>query len=145
MTALAASPGIPDCRNTQTKIMSEKTIATGSVLYVGGIICVDTSNNLVPASDSTAIRFEGIFWPWSGQNMTGDGTLKGRCFTGCEVLLPCAGTVAASQRLAPIYAADDAGVTNVNTLGPQIGILIEMETSTSCWVRLSAPAMTDAS
>lgn len=142
--ALTTSPGIPVCRNTQTKIMSEKTIASGSVLYVGGIICTNTSNQLVVAGDSTAIRFEGIFWPWSGANMTGDGVLKGRCFTGCEALLICAGTVAATQRGTAIYAADDASVTNVNTLGPQIGILVEMETSTTCWVRLSAPAMADA-
>jgi hypothetical protein len=145
MTALSASPGIPICRNTQTKIMSEKTIASGSVLYVGGIICTNTSNQLVVAGDSTAIRFEGIFWPWSGQNMTGDGVLKGRCFTGCEVLLPCAGTVTAADRGAAMFAADDEGVTDVNTLGPQIGILVEMETSSTCWVRLSAPVLTDAS
>jgi hypothetical protein len=144
MTALAANVARV-CRNTQTKIMSELTIASGSVLYVGGIICTNTSNQLVPAGDSTAIRFAGIFEPWSGQSMTGDGTLKGKITTGYEVLLPCAGTVAATQRLAAIYAADDEGVTNVNTLGPQIGILIELETSTTCWVRLHAPAMTDAS
>ena len=144
MTALAASVQRV-MRNTQTKIMTELTIASGSVLYVHGIICTNTSNQLVPAADSTAIRFAGIFEPWSGQPMTGDGTLKGKCTTGYEILLPCAAGVVASARLAPIYAADDEGVTNVNTLGPQIGVLIEMESTTFCWVRLHAAAMTDAS
>jgi hypothetical protein len=143
MTALSASVDRV-CRNTQTKIMGELTIASGSVLYVGAIVCVNTSNQLVPAADSTAIRFVGIFEPWSRQSMTGDGTLKGKFTTGYEVLLPCAGTVAATQRGTAMYAADDEGITNVTALVPQIGILVELESATQAWVRLSAPAMSDA-
>lgn len=144
MTALSASVQRV-LRNTQTMISGELTIASGSVLYVHALVCTNTSNQLVPAADSTAIRFAGLFSPWSEQSMTGDGTLKGRFFTGMEVLLPCAGTVAATQRGTAMYAADDEGVTNVNTLGPQIGILIELESATMAWVRLHAAAMTDAS
>lgn len=143
MTALAASVARV-CRNTQTKIMGELTIASASVLYVGAIVCVNTSNQLVPAADSTAIRFVGIFEPWSMASMTGDGTLKGKFTTGYEILLPCAGTVVATMRGTAMYAADDEGITNVTTLGPQIGILIELESASTAWVRLSAPAMTDA-
>lgn len=141
--ALSASRTVV-CRNTQTKIMGELTIASGSVLYVGALVCVNTSNQLVPAADSTAIRFVGIFEPWSGQSMTGDGTLKGRFTTGYEALLPCAGTVTAADRGAAIYCADDDSVTDANTLGPQCGIHIEQESSTTAWIRLSAPAMADA-
>lgn len=143
MTALSASVARV-CRNTQTKISGELTIASGSTLYVGAIVCVNTSNQLVPAADSTAIRFVGIFEPWTGAATTGDGTLKGRFTTGYEVLLPCAGTVTNTLRGTAMYAADDEGITNVTTLGPQIGILVELESASTAWVRLSAPAMADA-
>lgn len=143
MTALSASVQRV-LRNTQTMISGELTIASGSTLYVHSLVCVNTSNQLVPAADSTAIRFVGLFSPWTGASMTGDGTLKGRFFTGMEVLLPCAGTVAATQRGTAMYAADDEGITNVTTLGPQIGILIELESASLAWVRLHAAAMADA-
>lgn len=143
MTALSASVARV-CRNTQNKLMGELTIASGSTLYVGAIVCTNASNQLVPAADSTAIRFAGIFEPWSGASMTGDGTLKGKFTYNYEVLLPCAGTVAASQRGTAMYAADDEGITNVTTLGPQIGKLVELESATTAWVQLNHAVLLDA-
>lgn len=135
-------------RNTQTKICSEKLIASATTLFYGGIICSDTTNKLVPAADSTAIRFEGILEPLFGPfaaSLVGDGTtVYGRCTTGYEALFTCAGTVVATMRGTAIYAADDDTVTNVTTLGPQIGTLVELVTATTCWVRLNAPVMLDA-
>jgi hypothetical protein len=145
MTALAAS--VDRAReNNANVIKGAALIATSSVLYNDALVCHTATGTLVPAADSTAITFAGMFTGVNGnrQRATGDGVLVGEFETGFDVCLPCAATVVAALRNDAIYAADDEGVTNVTTLGPQIGIFLRLESATFAWVRLGAFAMLDA-
>lgn len=142
--ALSANANIV-CRNMDNIIEGELVIASGSVLYVGALVCIDSDGELVPAADSTAIKFAGLFTGVNGLSATGDGVIKGKFRTGFEALLPCAGTVTVADMQNIAYCTDDAGVTDAATLGPQCGIFTELESATTVWVRLSAPAMAVAS
>lgn len=142
MTALAV-PTPRVVRNAENVIYDDLIVASASVLYPGALCCANSSNQIVPASDSTAILFLGIFDGNLGdkQTVTGDGTLTGRYFTNCEVLVPCAGTVNAADAQKAIYCTDDGEVTDVATLGPVCGIVAAIESSTTVWVRLGAYAL----
>lgn len=146
MTALAV-PTPRVVRNTDGLMYGDLVVASGSVLYPGALCCANSSNQIVPAADSTAILFLGIFDGRLGDKQTviGDGTITGRFFTNCEALLPCAGTVNAADAQKAIYCTDDGEVTDVNTLGPVCGIVVEIESSTQVWVRLGAYALPAAS
>lgn len=136
----------PDTRNDANITESNKVIANGAVLYYGALVGVDANNQLVNCADSTVIRFEGMFKPkpieYSSFPVTGDGTKRGRCVSNFEVLLPAAGTVDAADMQKEAYAADEASVTDVTTLGPQCGVFIEMGTAANtCWVGLGRAFM----
>lgn len=146
MTALAVpTPRI--IRNTDGMVFDDLIVASASVLYPGALCCANSSNQIVPAADSTAILFLGIFDGNMGdkQTVTGDGTLTGRYFTNCEALLPCAATVNAADMQKALYCTDDGEVTDVNTLGPICGIGVAVESATFVWVRLGAYALPAAS
>lgn len=146
MTALAV-PTPRVVRNTDNVVYDDLIVASASVLYPGALCCANSSNQIVPAADSTAILFLGIFDGEKGdkQTVTGDGTITGRYFTNCEALLPCAGTVNAADAQKAIYCTDDGEVTDVATLGPVCGIVTAIESATLVWVRLGAYALPAAS
>lgn len=144
MTALATS-GMPtrQPRNSDGLMYQDILVATGVTVYPGSLCAVVAATGLLtPCAASTTLRFAGMAIGNLGdfQPVTGDGTLTCRVWTrNVEVLVPCAGTITAASMFTTCWCTDDNLVTTTQSgAGPSPGLVVELETSTTCWVQLGA-------
>jgi hypothetical protein len=142
MTALSANATLT-LRNTTGKSVRYYKVKTSAICYTGSICTISAANNtVVVAANATTGRYCGICT--SAGPVTGDGTRTVEVVDNCEILCIAATTVTKALFNDAMYAQDDGSVTNLTTLGPAIGTLIEWVASTSVWVALRSPTLLDA-
>lgn len=130
-------------RNTEGKKVYSYTVKTSAKIYKHALVAIDVSaGTVLPAANTTTTKFAGIAL---AEATTGDGTITVEVATNLEVLLPLKTVVTQGNTHAAVYAFDDADVTDLTTLGPQIGILTEFVAANSGWVWLGQGALSAAS
>jgi hypothetical protein len=145
--ALSANTSLTK-RNDEGKRRYTYTVKTSSIIYQDALVAIDISaGTILPAANATTTKFAGIAAvAFDGEfPVTGDGTKRVTVETDLEVLIPLKTSVTQGHTHGIMYAADDEDATNENTLGPQIGTLVEFVAANSGWVALSAPVMAAAS
>lgn len=135
---------------------TEVTLNTGVTCYRHALLATapgDSSQALIPANSTTQL-FAGIAVEPVGQQAfpwTGNGSRQVTVRTDCQVLLPLRTDVTAGLVGSIMYANSDDAVTSLATIGPQVGRLVKITTSSGGagggfgWVHLGAPALSAAS
>lgn len=101
-------------------------IKTGITIYKHALVALDAAGVLTTCQNSTTQKGIGIA---KDTYAVGDGTVVGEAFTDCDVFAPIAAAVTVALAInTKLYAADDETVTTSNTLGPEIGTLMNKPT-----------------
>ena len=144
MTALAAN-GNRKVKNFDSVVLRQGIIATSSVIYDGSLIQQTAAGFLLPVAAGTTATFAGmavIKTPTGTGGLTGaadNSVLIDYWESGFDALFACAASVTVGLvRNADIYALDDNTVTALITGSPSVGILVELPSSTTAWVRVTA-------
>ena len=124
--------------NVQTRNRSgvkrgSAVVANAVVVKKGSLICATSSSEAILCADLGAA---GYFVGISLNDVTGDGTKTVEYEYNLEVLLDCEAGVTYALINKTVYAMTDAGVTNASTVGPAVGVLKELQTSSRAWVLL---------
>lgn len=145
--ALSANASL-DVRNVGAVSRQSVVVKTSAVIYHHALVGRNAAGTLVPLANNPTISFLGLAElraPTGSGGITGDGTARVDVLTGgIEVRITKAATMTVALIEDVCYGADDASVTNLNTLGPAIGTFAEID-STFAWVRLRSPTMANAS
>ncbi len=139
--ALSANTALPT-RNRTGMRRHSTTILTAAVCYKHGLIVTTVTGKALPAANDTTTTFLGLC---ETQPSTGDGTVTVTTVTDLEVQITLATLVTVGNVGDAVYAVDDASATTDNTLGPQIGTLVEFTSANLGWVMLHRGVMSNAS
>lgn len=140
-----SAPAYLATRNKDAFHYIDLVVANGVTVYPHALVGVVAATGvLTPCAASTTMRFGGLALGNGGdmQTVVGDGVKKCRIVTrGCEVLITCNANIDATKIMTICYTVDDASVTTTQSGGgPSPGLVVESETSTSCWVSLGSGA-----
>lgn len=127
-------------KNTRGKALATGTIKTGAHIYKHAIVVVNAAGTLLPAANTTTTQFIGL-----ALDEYTSGTVE--CFTNCWAEIPIKTAAATAGNVgAAAYAYDDANVTYDVTLGPMIGTIKAINTTTlKAWVALGEYPLSSAS
>lgn len=120
-------------RNTAGMIVRHAVVATSQTIYKHGItVMKNAGTSCKVAANETTTNFLGL----SSAQYSAAST--GKFYTNLEVSIPFTTGVTAGNWGALAYATDDEKVTTATTLGPPIGIFLEIDSSNSAnvWVHL---------
>lgn len=125
-------------RNIASESRQSFVVETGAKIYKGALCQVTTSGTVEPCDDNTTDRFAGVA---VDEADTGDGAVRVELFNDVEIRVPANASVTVANIGDPMYAEDDETVSEVDTLGPQIGVMTAFEGSTDIWVKLNSATM----
>jgi hypothetical protein len=115
-------------------------VKSGVQTYKGSLVGTDTSGQVVLCADlGAAGNAAGV----AEDEVLGDGTKTVHFVYGHQELLPCETNVVATCAQKAIFAFTDNGVTAASTVGPCIGVLKQLESSSLAWIEILGPAMAD--
>lgn len=129
-------------RNTLGESKYSGLIKTGAKVYQGSLLMQNATGTVLPCADSTTGKFFGVALE---EALTGNGTRRVECFDGVEIRVFLKTTVTAGLAQTIAYAFDDEKVTNLATLGPQIGTITERVAANDGWVMLRRAVMAKGS
>lgn len=135
--ALSANGG-RERRNVLAESRYSGLIKTGVKIYQGALLMQNAAGTVLPCADSATGKFFGMALE---ECLTGNGTRRVECCSDVEVRLRLKTTVTAGHANTIAYAADDNEVTNLATLGPQIGTITERIAANDGWVFLRKAVM----
>lgn len=135
--ALSASRNV-DIRNDGAARIEERLIKTGVVIYKGAIVYTDSAGEALVTANG-AQKVLGIALE---QYAAGDAVLTCKCITNVHALLPVAATVEIDDEgKTALHGVDDETVSDVTTVGPQIGMLVQYVADAGSWVGVGMPTM----
>jgi hypothetical protein len=136
-------------RNTAGMTQLNQVVKTSAVIYHHALACQNAAGTIVAAANSTTMTFMGLAVidnpPVAGPGITGDGTRRVTMVSDVDVQISLKTSVTVGLVGAIMYAFDDAQATNLNTLGPEIGTLVEWTSANLGWIRLRGEQITKAS
>jgi hypothetical protein len=132
-------------RNTQGQSRYSLVVVTGVTIYKGGLVGrVLSGGKARPCRNATTEVFAGV--ALSDKTGVSDGSVSITLVNDCEILITCASSVTGGlAQTTKLYAVDDASVTTASTLGPEVGTLQDLPSSTTAWVKLRQQAIVAAS
>ena len=147
--ALSANASLQK-RATRFQKTVSLVIKTSVVVYKDALVATSAAGLAVVEVNATSQKSVGIAIADSsgttaGFPITGNGTRTVVCGIGLEVLMPLKTSVTVSLVGDKMYAFDDATITNLATVGSQVGTLREFVAANSGWVALGAQALDGAS
>lgn len=148
--ALSANASLP-VRNITGETEINGVILTAAVIYNHALVVQTAAGKLKAAANETTTTFCGMAVltrhrpPTGTGGITGDGTERVTCVSDIDVQIPLKTSVTVGLVGAIMYAFDDAVATNLATLGPEIGTLVEFTSANLGWVRLRGEQMGKAS
>lgn len=119
------------------------TVVSSATIYKHGLTVVTVGQLAKPAENDTTSNFVGL--AEVAPTGVGDGTVTVTVVNDLDVLLPLVTAITAGNIGDAVYAVDDGNATTENTLGPEIGTLVQFVAANSGWVRLRAKALSVAS
>ena len=133
MAALTANAAL-DSRNDTGKTRKSLVVLTGAKIFRHALVQETAAGLAEPCDDNTTATFAGYA---VDEVDSGDGVVTVELFNDNDIRITAAASVTAGMVMdTAIFAADDGSVTEVTTLGPQIGVVTEFVASTDVWVRL---------
>lgn len=132
--ALSANSALPE-RLTN---LIEPIVKTSAKIYKHALVMITAAGKAVPCADSTTGKFLGIA---RDEVATGDGTVTVSIQDDGEFQMTLKTSVTVGLVGTPMYAFDDNTITNLTTLGPQVGILKEFTSANLGWIELRKNAM----
>lgn len=135
--ALSANQG-RELRNTLAASKQSYLIKTGAKVWMGALLMQNATGTVLPCADSTTGKFCGMALE---EVATGNGTRRVEVIDDIEIRIPLKTSVTAGHAGTIAYAFDDATVTNLATLGPQIGTITERTAANDGWVKLRRAVM----
>jgi hypothetical protein len=121
----------------------ERVIVTGAKIYRHALVVQTAAGKFKPAANETTTTFAGIA---VDECSTGDGTVTCKVYSRGVFQLPLKTAVSVGMVGASImYAFDDSIVTNLATLGPEIGRLVEFTSTNLGWIELRVGKLSKAS
>lgn len=139
--ALSANAG-RERRNVLAESKYSGLIKTGAKVYQGALLMQNAAGTVLPCADSTTGKFFGLAIE---EALTGNGTRRVECCDNVEIRMTLKTSVTAGHAQTIAYAFDDATVTNLATLGPQIGTITERTAANDGWVMLRRAVMAKGS
>lgn len=131
--ALSANAAL-DTRNDSSKTRHSAIILTGQKIYRHALVVLTAAGKAKVAANETTTTFFGLA---EEECDTGDGTVRVNALRNLEIKVSLKTSVTVGMTAkSKMYAFDDAQVTNLATLGPEIGTLNEFVAANSGWVRL---------
>lgn len=127
-----------ELRNTLGQSKMSFIVKTGSKIWAGALVMRTANGSVAPCADSTTGTFGGLSIE---EQLTGNGTRRVECIDDVEIRVFLKTTVTVGMVGAAAYAFDDNAVTNVATVGPQIGTITERIGANDGWVKLRRPVM----
>lgn len=112
------------------------TVKTGTTIYKGSLVNVDSTGYAVPAANAASVVFMGV----AMEGGTAGQTIRVYRRGIFKFAIPATATIAdVGQR---VYVSDSATVTKTAGKGVYVGRIIQVDSTTSCWVDLEygAPA-----
>lgn len=140
--ALSANTALTT-RNRGAMTRYTYTLKTAVTMYQHGLAVLNAAGTAKIPANETTTKFVGMVE--EAPSAAGDGTITVTVVNDLDVLLPLATSVTVGMVGDAIYAVDDETGTNLNTLGPEIGALVEFVDTNSGWVRLGKKALVVAS
>jgi len=126
-------------RNNRAERVYSLAVKTGTTVYKGALLVTNAAGTAQPATNITTTPFFGV----ADAGYT--ATETSRVLTNLEVQLPLKTSVTVGMVGDAMYCADDQYATNLNTLGPQCGVLTEFTSANLGWVLLGGSALSNAS
>lgn len=120
-------------RNEAGMLVRKATVATSQTIYKHALVVMkDAGTSCKVAANETSTNWLGL----SDAQYSAASTAK--CYTNLEVSIPFKTGVTAGNWGALAYAYDDEKVTSAATLGPPVGIFLEIDADNSAnvWVHL---------
>jgi hypothetical protein len=120
--------------NVQAICYDDAVIKSGVTVYEGALLSFTAAAETVEPSTNDAAA--NVFAGMAGDEgktifpILGDGVKTCPFFYNCEVEIPAAASVDAGDVGRLIYAADDASVSDVSSLGPIVGPVTKFIAST---------------
>lgn len=135
--AVTSAPAAPTRRNSIGRMRGSGVVATAVTSLLQHTLCVRKKNGLlVKPSNVTTTMFMGQV---IGRNYgPGETATFGYNY---EVQLPLVSTVVQSMVGVVMYAVDNYSLTNLTTLGPQVGPLTELTSANLGYVWLRGPSL----
>ena len=135
--AVTAAPTAPIRRNDKNRMEGSGTVLTAQTgLYLHTLVCRTKAGKLLKPSNLTTTMFMGIVL--NASKVAGETCTFGYNF---EVQLPLKTTVVQSMVGTVMYAFDNFQLTNLTTIGPQVGPLTEWTSANLGYVWLRGPAL----
>jgi hypothetical protein len=142
-----------DFRNVGAQKRYSGVVVTALVIYKGALVVrTQSSGKLRPAANATGTTFLGIATAGTTSStalpVTGasDGSVLCEVVNDVEALLTLAASVTiATAGSVKLYCVDDASVTTSNTLGPEVGTMVQWVSTTTGWIGLRQSQLTSAS
>ena len=125
-------------RNTRNESLYSGLIKTGAKIYQGALLMMNATGTVLPCADSTTGKFFGMALE---ECLTGNGTRRVECCDTVEIRVTLKTSVTAGLAQTIAYAFDDNVVTNLATVGPQIGTITERTAANDGWVMLRRAVM----
>ena len=125
-------------RNVLAERKYSGVIKTGAKIYMGALLMQNAAGTVLPCADSTTGKFFGLALE---ECLTGNGTRRVECCDNVEIRIALKTSVTAGHANTIAYAFDDTTVTNLATLGPQIGTITERTAANDGWVMLRQAVM----
>lgn len=141
--ALSAATAL-QTRNRAGMTRRSFVVLTSAVVYHHSLQTLTAAGLLKPAANETTTTFAGLADCPNG-TITGDGTLRVECLNDMEVLLPLTILTVAQTNATAVYAYDDERVTSDATLGPVVGVMTQLESASTAWIRLRGNTIAVAS
>lgn len=134
---LSANAG-RELRNTLAQSKMSYLVKTGAKIYAGALVMQTANGSVTPCADSTTGKFAGLSIE---EQLTGNGTRRIEVIDDVEVRFFLKTTVTVGHAGTIAYAFDDNGITNLATLGPQVGTITERIAANDGWVKLRRAVM----
>jgi hypothetical protein len=120
-----------DIKNNRSEMIVTGTVKTGATLYKHGLIMAEATGRVTPcADDGATAKFVGL----SKKGYVAAETAEMYTNIWCKITKVAGCSAAYLEH--EVYAVDDASVTYDTTLGPAVGTLMEIVSSTVGWVWL---------
>lgn len=116
----------------------EYPVATGTKIYAGSMVCVNTTGYAVPAGDTVGYRFAGVAMEQVDNSSGGDGAAIVKLRRAGVFEFDAASITQAMVGMA-MYAVDDhtfddaAGTTN----DIKVGLLVKYVSATKGWIDIA--------
>ena len=135
--ALSANAG-RELRNTLGQSSMSYIVKTGSKIWEGALLMQTANGSVAPCGDSTTGKFAGLSIQ---ETRTGNGIYRVECIDDIEVRVFLKTTVTVGHAGTIAYAFDDDAITNLTTVGPQVGTITERIAANDGWVKLRRAVM----